>query len=335
MLRSLLLVLVAIVVVSFLPACAGPPEEVYEIRISSQMPIGHPISESVDLFCERAEEESNGRLVFHHFPAGQLLKDVEVPEAISTGTIEMAQTYFPWWSGVIPGIMPYGGKSYEDLDHYLRLSRGPLGEYQAELMEEQGNAKVIAPILYCASAGYILTRPVHSPGDMEGIKVRISSKAIAAEVTALGGAPVVMSSADVYMALQQATIDGAHSGITSFYARKWYEVAKYVFIPRFIVTDFYIVANLDWWNSLPSDLQQIMMDVGEEATEYCTQLVLAQEEEARQGLRAEGVEIYEVSPDEYEAVFAPILEPALRAAAVEDFGEELVAQYEAWVEETR
>ncbi len=335
--RSLLLMLVALLVIPFLFAGCGAgevTEGVYEVRISSQMPVGHHITEAVDLLCERAEELSDGRLEFHHFPSGQLLQDMEVPESISTGTIEMAQTYFAWWIGLCPDLNLYGGVFLDDLDHYYRVYEGPLGDYQKELLEGVG-AKVIAPILYTAEAGYIFTKPVHEPSDAEGMKIRTPSAAAKAEIEAMGAAAVVMSSADVYMALQQGTIDGALSGVTSFYARKFYEVAKYVLIFDLVTADFHIVANLDWWNSLPEDLQQDIMQAGEEATEYATEECLASEEAARAALEAEGVEIYRVPQDEREQVWQPLKGPVRHDTAVDTFGEELVDQYETWVEEAR
>ena len=314
---------------------AGAGDKVQKIQVASQMPIGHPITKAMDLFCKTATEQSKGRLELQSFPAGQLLTDKEVPQAISTGTVKMAQTYFPWWIGLIPKLFPYGGKSYDDLDHYFRLYRGPLYDYQKELLAEKANCVVIAPILYAVRAGYILTKKVRKPGDMKGMKIRISSKALAAETMALGGVPTVMSSADVYMALQRGTIQGAHSGLGSFYARKWYEVAKFAFLPRYLTTDFQIVANKTWFDSLSPDLQQVIMDAGKKATEACTKMILAMEDKIIAGLKAKGVDIYEVSTDEYNKVFGPVIEPPMKAAAVKQLGQELADQYDAWVDETR
>jgi TRAP-type C4-dicarboxylate transport system substrate-binding protein len=331
----MLSVVLSLVMCMLCPGAVQAGDEVQKIQVASQMPVGHPITKAVDLFCQRAKELSKGRLDLQHFPAGQLLTDQEVPEAISKGSIQMAQTYFPWWSGMIKTLPLYGGKNPDDLDHYFRLARGPLFEYQKKLLAEKGNCRVIAPILYTAKAGYLLNKPVKKLGDMKGMKIRISAKVVATEVQALGGVPTVLSAADIYMALQRKTIDGVHSGVTSFYARKWYEVAKYAFILDFGATDFYIVANKAWFDSLPADLQQVMMKAGQEATAFCTKATLAEEAKAEKDLKAHGVETYQVPLDVYKAQFAPVIEPAARADAVKQFGEELVKQYEKWVDDTR
>lgn len=334
-----LFALVAVLAFScLLTACGGGGEEepeVYEVKISSQMPVGHHITDAVDLFCQRAGELSNGKLEFHHYPAGQLLTDTEVPEAISTGTIEMAQTYLPWWGGIVPNLNLSGGEFIDDLDHYNRVVEGPYGEYQADLLEEYANCVLIAPILYTAEAGYMFTRPVYEPGDAAGMKIRTPSEAASAEIQAMGAAPAVMSSADVYLSLQQGTIDGVLTGITSFYSRKYYEVAKYVTIWDVTITNFYIVANNDWFNSLPADLQQAIMDAGAEATTYAEAECLDSEAQAKTALEALGVEIYTVPQEDREEVWQPIIQPARHDWAVTEFGEDLVSQYEQWVEDAR
>ncbi|MDY6917648.1 MAG: TRAP transporter substrate-binding protein DctP [Chloroflexota bacterium] len=339
--RCTLFALIAVLALScLLTACGGGGKEepeTYEVRISSQMPIGHHITDAIDLFCERAEELSNGKLVFHHFPAGQLLSDTEVPEAISTGTIEMAQTFLPWWEGMVPHLNLSGAAFLDDLDHYYRLHdpEGPYEQYRQELLEETGNAKMVAPLLYCSESGYILTSPVHEPQDAAGMSIRTPSQALSAEIGIMGAAAVVMSSADVYLSLQRGTLDGAYSGLTSFYSRKYYEVAKYVTVWNLVPTDFHIVANLDWWNALPEDLQQAMINAGQEATEYAKGACLESEAACITALEAEGVEVYFVPQQEREDVWRPLMHDAIRDVAVAEHGEDLVSMYEGWVEDAR
>ena len=310
-------------------------EEAQKIQVPSQMPVGHPITQAMEVFCQTVTQKSQGRLVLQSFPASQLLTDREIPKAVSTGRIKMAQTYLAWWVGLIPDLVPYGGKSCDDLEHFFRLARGPLLEYQKKLLAEKAECRIIAPLLYGIRAGYILTKPVKKPGDMKGMKIRVSSKTLAAETMALGGVPTVMSSADVYMALQRGTIQGAHSGLGAFFARKWYEVAKYIFITRFNTTDFHIVVHKPWFDGLSEPQRRIILEAGKEATAVCTKMVLVMEDKVMAGLKAQGVEIHEVNPTEFKRDFAPLIEPALRAAAVKEFGLPLVDRVDAWVEETR
>jgi len=101
------------------------------------------------------------------------------------------------------------------------------------------------------------------------------------------------------------------------------------------ITDFPLVASLDWWNGLPEDLQQAILDAGEEASAYAEDACLASEAAVETALEAEGVEIYRVPQEDRDEVWQPLVAPARHQAAVDEHGEELVSQYETWVEEAR
>lgn len=320
----------------------SPPmsAKTYRAQLSSQMPLKHPITKVMNQFVKTVNEKGGGRIKISHFSSGQLLNDREVPTAINKGTVQMAQTFFVWWSGKVRKIYPYGGKQPLTYDHLMRLISGPVEGYIKQEIDKANaagktNVKIIAPILYSVNSGYILKKPVKNFQDMKGMKIRIPSRLNAAEVAAIGGVPTVMSSADVYMSLQRNTIQGAMSGLPSFYARKWYEGAKDILFIKPVGVNFHIVANLTWFNSLPKDLQMIIMDAGKEATALATKLAVAMESQIEGLLTAKGVKIHKIAPDEYNRVWGPRIEPALRAAAIKIVGEQTADDWDKWVEETR
>ena len=310
-------------------------EKVYKVQVPSQLPVSHPLTKAVQIFCDTVNENGKGRFELTHFPAGQLLTDKEIPKSISKGTVKISLAFLPWYSGMIPDIYPYAGKVTLTLDHALRLWRGPLLNHFEQRLNEKGNAHIIAPLLYSFKNGYITEEPVTKPGDMQGMKIRIPTKVMAVEVEALGGVPTVMSSADVYMSLQRNTIQGATSGLPSIYVRKWYEAANNIISVKPAPVDFHIIANQKWFDDLPADLQQVLMDAGETASKKCTQMIVEAENKVEAALKAKGVNIYKVSIEEYNEVYNPIMEPALNAAAVKMFGQEMTDAYNSWVESTR
>ena len=314
---------------------ATAKEKVYKVQVPSQLPVSHPLTKAVQLFCDTVNENGQGRFELTHFPAGQLLTDKEIPKGISKGTVKIALVFLPWYSGMIPDIFPHAGKVTLTLDHALRLWRGPLLNHFDQRMNEKGNARIIAPLLYSFKNGYITKEPVMKLGDMKGMKIRIPTKVMAVEVEALGGVPTVMSSADVYMSLQRNTIQGATSGLPSIYVRKWYEAADNIISVKPAPADFHIIANMQWFDELPADLQRVLMEAGKTASEECTQMIVEIEDKVEDALKAKGVHIYKVSIEEYNEVYNPILEPALNAAAEKMFGQELTDAYNAWVESTR
>lgn len=321
---------------SFISVSQPATAKVYRAQISSQMPVRHHVTKAMNLFVKTANAKSGGRLKLAHFPSSQLLTDREVPKAINRGTIQMAQTSFIWWKGIIPSIAVFGGKQPATFEQAQRVTRGPLDQFRRKKLAKaykpgRLDVKIIAPLMYGCTGGFILKRPAQELGDMKGMKIRIPSRSLAAEVQALGGVPTVMSSADVYMSIQRNTIQGAVSGLGSFYARKWYEGAKHVFILRPMYTDFHIVANRTWFNNLPADLQQVILDAGEVASKAATKMALGMEKKLESLLVAKGVKIHKVSAEDFKVKWAPVIEPALRKSAVKQFGIEAADTWDSWI----
>ena len=298
------------------------------------MPVGHFLTDTTDFFCQRAEEMSDGRLKFTHYPAGQIMTDQEVPDNIRLGTIEMSLAFMHMWVELIPKVALYYGPVLPDnLAYYERYNQYCLPAV-AEILETDGNTKLVGSFLSCIDSGYITTRPIRKPGDFQGMKIRVATPILDPEVESLGGVPVIMSSADVYMALSQGTIDGAQTILTSFCARHYYEVAKYAISIYPTPLDFILVANLDFWNSLPQDLQQIIQDSAVEAREYSITACIQADEDCRQYLREQGVDVY-YPTGELRDAFMEIITEARYNWAVQSYGQEAVNEIIGWAKTTR
>ncbi|WP_159448033.1 TRAP transporter substrate-binding protein DctP [Papillibacter cinnamivorans] len=104
-------------------------------------------------------------------------------------------------------------------------------------------------------------RPITSMADMKGLKLRIApSNMLTTYMTSIGANPQVVPYAEVYSALQNKVVDGEEINITSIYALKHYEVLKYISEIGLYPFPTLMVFNLDFWNSLTADQQQIILD---------------------------------------------------------------------------
>ncbi|MDY6844326.1 MAG: TRAP transporter substrate-binding protein DctP [Thermodesulfobacteriota bacterium] len=285
-----------------------------KIRIHSQLPIGHNVTNTIELFIQEAEKRSNGRLQFIHFPAQQLYKDTQTLDVISKGTIEMAQISPSMWAGVVSEMDMSWPTFFNDVDHFYRF-----------LLDVEGGGgyvyKVLDPILqqkvntkYIFSAAYelgglgaiVLTEPCRSLEEFKGRKIRAIGKVSSLRIKLAGGVPVIMSAGDVYMALQRGTIEGAITGCTSWISRKLYEVAKYGFhlYSSSVGGIFPVVINAHFWNKLPKDLQLIILEAGKTAEISSAQQALEIHEECLVTLKEKGIVTFEASPEEKAMLWA-------------------------------
>jgi TRAP-type C4-dicarboxylate transport system substrate-binding protein len=135
------------------------------------------------------------------------------------------------------------------------------------------------------------------PGDCEGLKIRANQPMAADSVKAVGASPVMMSSSEVYMALQRGTIDGATSGPTTFVKRKWFEVTDYVTILRSSYSLWPIMINLKVWNRLPLDVQQVLQASAVDYTSHTIRIADSEDEKAVKTL-SENLKVF--IPDDKE-----------------------------------
>lgn len=181
-------------------------------RLSNQLPPSHHISRGMDVFAEKVAEYSNGEIKVQVFHSAQLFKDTEIVEAIQEGLVELGMVPVNKWSGMVPAAdifeMPF---VFQDLGSPQKFVEAGAGDLLDAEFQKKG-AKVVFWVDYGLVQYFNNVRPLKRPGDFKGLKIRTFSKGSADTVTALGGTPAVMSSSEMYMALQRGTVDGATTG---------------------------------------------------------------------------------------------------------------------------
>ena len=236
--------------------------KVFEVRITGHMPVGQHCTIACEKFIKEAEERSKGALKFIHYPAGQLAMDVKAFEMCQRGGIEMAQFFTNRAVGLIPETdltVPY----FDDPDWFARRlfdlesGGGLFYKYLRPKFAKHG-LHLLPGFMYSPEHSTITNKPIAKMADYRGLKLRSSGRSLSVAMESWGAKSVVMSSADVYMALQRGTIDGANSGLTTFRSRKWFEVCKHVQLLWELVSTIDMIANLKWWQSLPPDLQKVI-----------------------------------------------------------------------------
>jgi len=128
----------------------------------------------------------------------------------------------------------------------------------------EGFKKVKALTMFtCAPANIYATEPVRNLEDLKGLELRASG-GVAQVLKALGAAPVGMPQSECPEALQKGVVKGAASSLETLMDFKYAETCKYVTIFNGPVYPFAVVMNMDTWNSLPKDVQEVMDGLGTE-----------------------------------------------------------------------
>lgn len=281
----------------------GPPD-----------PLSLPEQSGAVVFKDYVEARSGGRLKVEIYPACQLGSEREMLEGVQLGTIEMVNTSEGAVAGFYPDILataiPYAFKNRRIAWEVLE---GPFGQ---KLREDIRKATGMRVLTFSDNGFRNFTndvRPIHSPEDLKGLKIRtMENPAHMKLVEALGAIPTPIAWAECYNALQMGTVDGQENPVSLIVAKRFYEVQKYVTLDGHIFSIDFIWINEDFYQSLSPDLQQIVKDGAVMSSLVQRGMKLLTNTLGVDLLKEEGMEVYTPTAEELEKFKKAAQEPVLK-----------------------
>jgi tripartite ATP-independent transporter DctP family solute receptor len=244
--------------------------------------------------ADEVTRRSNGSLnvVFH---GGTLLsKELEIMDAVKSGNIAIgtpvgaACTVFP---EMCVFLTPYLVRDYH---HAYAMFNGEIGQGLDETFQKKYKVKILFFYDYGFRHFWNSKRPITTPADLKGLKMRVQQGRVFADtVNGLGASAVPMAWGEVISAAQQGVIDGADLPIYNINALKVYEVTKYVSMTFHNYGPTLAVMNLEVWKSLTPEQQRLFMEVGREAQKKIRELTESVDNlaKAKEILEARGMKV--------------------------------------------
>jgi C4-dicarboxylate-binding protein DctP len=146
-------------------------------------------------------------------------------------------------------------------------------------------------------------KPLHTPADFRGLKMRIqSSKVLDAQMRALGANPQVLAFSEVYQALQTGVVDGTENPPSNMYTQKMHEVQKHVTVSNHGYLGYAVIVNKKFWDGLPADVRGQLQQAMADATKYEKAIAQQDNDMAMDAIRKAGkTTIYNLNPQEQAA----------------------------------
>jgi C4-dicarboxylate-binding protein DctP len=143
-------------------------------------------------------------------------------------------------------------------------------------------------------------KPLRSPADYKGQKMRIqSSKVLGDQMKALGAIPQVMAFSEVYQALQTGVVDGTENPPSNFYTQKMHEVQKFLTVTNHGYLGYAVIANKKFWDGLPPDVRTTLEGAMKDATKFANDIAKKENDDAIEAVRKSGkTEIITLTPDQ-------------------------------------
>lgn len=256
-----------------------------------------PFAIAAHVFSDIVTEKSGGRIALEFYPNSVLGAERDTFEGVSMGTIDMCLINNTPIGGFVPECqvldMPY---LYPDKETIWKIVDGEIGAViDQAILDDYG---VISLGVFDGGFRqmYNNVRPILAPDDMKGITMRSMENTVYLEMfKALGANPTAMPFTEIFTGLQQSTVDGFEIGIATYYTNNFHEVTKYMSLTNHTFTPIRLLIGQDKWNSIPEDLQNILLESVKEALPEARQQNDANEEKMLGIIKDAGVEINEIN----------------------------------------
>ncbi len=207
-------------------------------------------------------QRSNGNLQIRYHPGTLLTKEAEIIDAVKSGNIALG-TPVGAASSIIPEMgvfmVPYLVRDYNQA---YTMFNGEIGKQLADLIERKYKMRVLFYMDMGFRHFWNSKRPINTPSDLKGLKLRVQQgKVFADTVNGLGASAVPMGWNEVIPACQQGVVDGADLPVANIFNLKAYEVSKYASLTFHNYSPTVTVINPDIWKGLSPDQQKMLQDV--------------------------------------------------------------------------
>ncbi len=294
-------------------AGCGGPREVKVIKLAHGLDQQHSVHKGMLFMGERLAEKSGGTMRVDVYSSGQLGSERECLELVQIGGLAMTKVSASVLESFAPEFKVFGlPYLFRDDAHMYAVLDGPIGR---EILEAPRSKFLLGLCYYdSGSRSFYASRPIRTPEDLKGLKIRVQESPMAfALIRAFGASATPISWGELYTALQQGVVDGAENNPPSFHLARHYEVCSYYTLDEHTSIPDVVLISTHFWESLTAQEQQWVKEAAAESAAYQRKLWAESTVESLAAVEQAGVEI--IRPD--KAAFAAQV-AALHEAARQD-----------------
>jgi len=223
-------------------------------------------------------KRTGNRYTMDVFPASSLGNETQINQALSLGTVDVIYTGQAFAARTYPPL-GIGGAPYmfRDFNHWKKYAESPVFWDLAEGYYEKSGNKPVAAVYY-GVRHTTANKPIVKPGDMKGLKLRVPDAPLYIMYPKVVGANATpIAFAEVYLALQNGTVDAQENPLPTILAKKFYEVQSHINLTGHITEMLLVIVSGPLWSKLSVGEREIFEDVFREACAKATVEIAAAE----------------------------------------------------------
>ncbi len=290
-------------------------------------PSDYPTVKAVDYMSKLLREESDGRLDIRIYSGGQLGSERDTLEITTFGGLDLNRVNLAPLNAIEPvSVIPSLPFLFRSAPHLHATLDGDVGD---EILASLEPHNLIGLCFYESGerSFYNTKKPILTPDDMEGMKIRVqNSDLYVAMIRALGADATPMSLGEVYQSLVQGVIDGAENNWPSYESGRHFEAAPYYSLTRHVMAPEVLVMSTHRWNKLPPADQDLVRSAAKRSVPFMRKLWAERVESARASILASGVQVNEVSDlAAFQDRMKPVWDQFVRTPQQEDLVSRTIA----------
>jgi len=251
--------------------------------------------------ADEIKKRSNGRYQIDVYPASQLGKENDINQGLQLGSVDIIISGSSFAAKAFPRIgVTYYPYTFRDVNHLLAYTKSDIfKELAAGYKQRSGGNEIIATTYY-GVRHTTSNRPIAKCADMKGLKMRVPDvPAYLAMPRACGANTSPIAFAEVYLALQNGTVEAQENPLPTIEAKKFFEVQKHIVLTGHIVDHLNTVVSGQLWAKLSDADKKMFSDVAQEAAAKASQEIAAKEKELVGTFRAKGISVTEVNISDF------------------------------------
>src|SRR3982750_1727284 len=241
---------------------------------------------------QEIEKRTNGKYHIDVFPASSLGKESDINQGLTLGTVDMIISGLSFAARTMPrigvGYYPY---TFRDGEHLIKWSKSDAFKSMSDEYRQKTGIQITA-MTYYGVRHTSSNKPFTDCAGMKGLKMRVPDvPAYLALPKSCGANPTPIAFAEVYLALQNGTVDAQENPLPTIEAKKFFEVQKFIILTGHIVDSLATQVAPHVWNKLSDADKKVFVDVTQEAAAKATAEITKHEAELTDEFKKKGLQI--------------------------------------------
>jgi tripartite ATP-independent transporter DctP family solute receptor len=300
LLNRMLLTVAAVAVASVV--AAGPAAAQTKLKWAHVYETSEPFHKWSVWAGEEIKKRTNGKYDITVYPASQLGKETDINQGMQLGTVDIIISGLSFAARSYPRIgVGYYPFTFRDADHLIAWAKSPAFRELADGYRDKSGGIQVVAMTYYGARHTTSNRDFNDCAGMKNLKIRVPDvPAYMALPKSCGANPTPIAFAEVYLALQNGTVEAQENPLTTIEAKKFFEVQKNIILTGHIVDAVATQVAPHVWSKLSPEEKKIFTDVMQEAAAGATNDIKIREAGLADEFRKKGLNVHAVDRKSFQ-----------------------------------